>query len=101
MAQVPVVSRSQMDNVEPRGLRARESSKSVFARKMRSGTFSLFEARPRSHSLSAASASPPRRNALARTRCSMEASTQPGKLPNSMDDTFYFNVRRLKSLKAA
>ncbi len=24
-----------------------------------------------------------------------------GKLPNSMDDTFYFNVRRLKSLKAA
>jgi nucleoside-diphosphate-sugar epimerase len=24
-----------------------------------------------------------------------------GKLPNSLDDTFYFNVRRLKSLKAA
>ncbi len=24
-----------------------------------------------------------------------------GKLPNSMDDTFYFNVRRLKALKAA
>jgi nucleoside-diphosphate-sugar epimerase len=24
-----------------------------------------------------------------------------GKLPNSMDDTFYFNVRRLKELKAA
>jgi hypothetical protein len=24
-----------------------------------------------------------------------------GKLPKSMDDTFYFNVRRLKELKAA
>jgi len=24
-----------------------------------------------------------------------------GKLPRSMDDTFYFNVRRLKELKAA
>ena len=24
-----------------------------------------------------------------------------GKLPNSMQDTFYFNVRRLKELKAA
>jgi nucleoside-diphosphate-sugar epimerase len=29
------------------------------------------------------------------------AAFKAGKLPNSMDDTFYFNVRRLKSLKAA
>jgi nucleoside-diphosphate-sugar epimerase len=29
------------------------------------------------------------------------AAFKAGKLPNSMEDTFYFNVRRLKSLKAA
>ena len=29
------------------------------------------------------------------------AAVKAGKLPNSMDDTFYFNVRRLKELKAA
>jgi nucleoside-diphosphate-sugar epimerase len=29
------------------------------------------------------------------------AAFEAGKLPNSMEDTFYFNVRRLKSLKAA
>ena len=29
------------------------------------------------------------------------AAFKAGKLPDSMDDTFYFNVRRLKSLKAA
>jgi nucleoside-diphosphate-sugar epimerase len=29
------------------------------------------------------------------------AAFKAGKLPNSMTDTFYFNVRRLKELKAA
>jgi len=29
------------------------------------------------------------------------AAVKAGKLPNSMDDSFYFNVRRLKELKAA
>jgi nucleoside-diphosphate-sugar epimerase len=29
------------------------------------------------------------------------AAVKAGKLPNSMDDNFYFNVRRLKELKAA
>ena len=29
------------------------------------------------------------------------AAFKAGKLPKSMDDTFYFNVRRLKELKAA
>jgi nucleoside-diphosphate-sugar epimerase len=29
------------------------------------------------------------------------AAVKAGKLPNSMDDNFYFNVRRLKALKAA
>ena len=29
------------------------------------------------------------------------AAFKAGKIPNSLDDTFYFNVRRLKQLKAA